>query len=257
MLGTVALYFRLPRSPLRRDFELMSRLTALAAIAIERKRSEEALRRSEKQYRSLFENVIEGVYRSTAAGKFEAVNPAFAQILGYESVDELLAVPMDRRRSMRTARSAAAILTELHRDGVIRDAESQLRRRDGTLVTVVENARVIRNEQGVVTGYEGTITDITVRKRAEVQLYEEKEKAQVTLQSIGDAVITADADGRVEYLNPVAEELTGWETGDACGRPVAEVFQVVSRNDAPARGQPDHCAACAKVVSSTSPSSRC
>ena len=93
MLGTVALYFRQPRSPLRRDFELMSRLTALAAIAIERKRSEEALRRSEAQYRSLFENVIEGVYRSTVDGKFEAVNPAFVQMLGYDSVDELLAVP--------------------------------------------------------------------------------------------------------------------------------------------------------------------
>ena len=68
MLGTVALYFKQPRSPLRRDFELMGRLTALAAIAIERKRSEEALRHSEAQYRSLFENVIEGVYRSTVMG---------------------------------------------------------------------------------------------------------------------------------------------------------------------------------------------
>jgi PAS domain-containing protein len=65
MLGTVALYFKQPRSPLRRDFELMGRLTALAAIAIERKRSEDALRHSESQYRSLFENVIEGVYRAT------------------------------------------------------------------------------------------------------------------------------------------------------------------------------------------------
>ena len=85
MLGTVALYFKQPRSPLRRDFELMCRLTALAAIAIERKRSEEALRRSEAQYRSLFENVIEGVYRSTVQGRFEAVNPALAHMLGYDT----------------------------------------------------------------------------------------------------------------------------------------------------------------------------
>jgi len=120
------------------------------------------------------------------------------------------------------------VITTLHRDGVIREAECQLRRRDGTQITVLINARVIRGEKSEITGYEGTITDITVRKRAELQLYEEKEKAQVTLQSIGDAVITTDADGRVEYLNPVAEELTGWESQEALGRPIAEVFQVIS-----------------------------
>ncbi|HEX6573101.1 MAG TPA: EAL domain-containing protein, partial [Steroidobacteraceae bacterium] len=227
MLGTVALYFHQPRSPLRRDFELMSRLTALAGIAIERKRSEEALRRSEAQYRSLFENVIEGVYRSTTDGRFEAVNPALVQMLGYVTADELLAVA-DNRPIYAHANERDKIIAVLHRDGMVREAESQLRRRDGTLITVQENARVIRDADGQIAGYEGTLTDITERKRAELQLYEEKEKAQVTLQSIGDAVITTDADGRVEYLNPVAEELTGWESRDAQGRPVGEVFNVVS-----------------------------
>jgi len=229
MLGTVALYFRQPRSPLKRDFELMSRLTALAAIAIERRRSEEALRRSEAQYRGLFENVIEGVYRSTADGRFQSVNPALVAMLGYDSTEELLAIssmreifayPIEREQSVAS----------LDSEGVVRDAESQMRRRDGTLITVVENARVVRDADGRIAGYEGTFADITVRKRAELQLYEEKEKAQVTLQSIGDAVITADADGRIEYLNPVAEALTGWETRDAAGRPVSEVFQVLSES---------------------------
>ena len=121
-----------------------------------------------------------------------------------------------------------AIVKALHRDGFVREAEGQLRRRDGTLITVLQNSRVARNDMGEIVGYEGTITDVTVRKRAEIQLYEEKEKAQVTLQSIGDAVITTDADGRVEYLNPVAEELTGWDSVDAAGRPIADVFLLVS-----------------------------
>jgi len=229
MLGTVALYFRQPRSPLKRDFELMSRLTALAAIAIERKRSEEALRRSEAQYRGLFENVVEGVYRSSAGDRFESVNPALVAMLGYDSTEELLAVPSVAELYAQPV-DREQFVAALRRDGVLRDAECQLRRRDGTLITVVENARVVRSPDGAVEGYEGTITDISVRKRAELQLYDEKEKAQVTLQSIGDAVITADADGRIEYLNPVAEELTGWESREAAGRPVTEVFQVVSES---------------------------
>ena len=227
VLGTVALYFRQPRSPLRRDFELMTRLTALAGIAIERKRSEEALRRSEAQYRGLFENVIEGVYRSTVTGRFEAVNAALVQMLGYTSAEELLAVP-DNSPIYAIASERDRVLDALHRNGIVRGAESQLRRRDGTLITVQENARAIRDPAGAIVGYEGTLTDITERKRAEIQLYEEKEKAQVTLQSIGDAVITTDADGRVEYLNPVAEDLTGWESREACGRPIADVFRVIS-----------------------------
>ena len=79
MLGTVALHFRQPRSPLKRDFELMARLTALASIAIDRKHSEEALRRSEARYRGLFENVIEGVYRTDANGRLESANPALVE----------------------------------------------------------------------------------------------------------------------------------------------------------------------------------
>ncbi|HEX3131244.1 MAG TPA: EAL domain-containing protein [Thermoanaerobaculia bacterium] len=69
--------------------------------------------------------------------------------------------------------------------------------------------------------------DVTDRKQAEEALHWEKEKAQVTLASIGDGVIRADAEGRIDYLNPVAEKLTGWISERALGRPVSEVFRVV------------------------------
>jgi diguanylate cyclase (GGDEF)-like protein/PAS domain S-box-containing protein len=229
MVGTVALYFRQPRSPLKRDFELMARLTALAAIAIERMRGEEAVRRSEARYRGLFENVIEGVYRATGDGRLESVNPALVRMLGYERADDLLALPSTRELYVNAA-DRDAVMGGLMRDGVVRNAEYQLRRRDGGVITVVENARLVRDEQGQVIGHEGTIADISVRKQAEVQLFEEKEKAQVTLESIGDAVITADAEGRVEYLNPVAEQLTGWASAEAAGRPVGEVIHLVAES---------------------------
>jgi len=227
MLGTVALYFHQPRSPLKRDFELMARLTTLAGIAIERKQAEAALRASEARYRGLFENVIEGVYRATVDGRLESANPALIEMLGYESVEDLLALPSTGALYVEEG-DRARVVAALGRDGIVRNAEYQLRRRDGTAITVVENARVVRDSAGTVVGFEGTITDITERKFAELRLSDEKEKAQVTLQSIGDAVITADAKGCIEYLNPVAESLTGWETHEAAGRPVTEIFEVLS-----------------------------
>ena len=73
----------------------------------------------------------------------------------------------------------------------------------------------------------GSLSDLQKRKQAEALLFEEKERAQVTLASIADAVVTVDTAGRIEFLNPVAERLTGWPIDEARQRPVAEVFAVV------------------------------
>ena len=70
------------------------------------------------------------------------------------------------------------------------------------------------------------------RKAAEDALFLEKERAQVTLDSIGDAVISTDISGNITYLNQVAERMTGWSGKEASGRPFAEVFQIIEGVDA-------------------------
>ena len=86
----------------------------------------------------------------------------------------------------------------------------------------------LHNEIGSVVGALAISHDITERKRAEELLFEEKERAQVTLQSIGDAVISTDADGRIAFLNPIAEVLTGWPADEARGRLLADVFCIIN-----------------------------
>ena len=226
MLGTLALYFRTHVSPMRRDFDLMARMTQLAGIAIERRRAESALRASESRYRRLFDNVMEGVYSSTVEGRFVSVNPALAQMIGLGSPSEMLTLPTEM--IYHHPHERAAILAALERDGEVRNAEFQLQRVDGTTLTAIESARAIRDEHGRLTGYEGTIFDISERKRAETAMFQEKEKAQVTLQSIADAVITTDAEGRIEYLNPVAEDLTGWHSHEVCARPLGDVIDILN-----------------------------
>jgi diguanylate cyclase (GGDEF)-like protein/PAS domain S-box-containing protein len=85
----------------------------------------------------------------------------------------------------------------------------------------------LRDGSGEVTGCIGIAVDITERKRVEEALHRETERAQVTLASIGDGVIRTDAEGLIDYLNPVAEKLTGWSPERALGRPVSEVFRVI------------------------------
>ena len=117
-----------------------------------------------------------------------------------------------------SAPDRADFVRRVDADGEVRSMEVVLRRRDGTQVVALENSRGVRDGSGRIVGYEGTVSDITERKRAEQAIFAEKDRAQVTLQSIGDAVITTDADGRIDYLNPVAERLTGWTLDEARGR---------------------------------------
>jgi len=86
----------------------------------------------------------------------------------------------------------------------------------------------LRDGRGRILGALAIVHDITDRKHAEQLLFEEKERAQVTLKSIGDAVISTDADGRIDFLNPIAEALTGWSAQEARGRQLAEVFRIVN-----------------------------
>ena len=104
-------------------------------------------------------------------------------MLGYDSFETLRGVgltgnlfvdPEDRRR----------LVARLTQDGELVEAEYELRRRDGSIITVSENARTIRDERGEVTGFEGTITDVTERKRAEIRLFEEKERARITSYNV-------------------------------------------------------------------------
>jgi diguanylate cyclase (GGDEF)-like protein/PAS domain S-box-containing protein len=88
----------------------------------------------------------------------------------------------------------------------------------------------VRDGGGRIVGYEGTLSDITERKRVEQAIYAEKDRAQVTLQSIGDAVITTDAAARIDYLNPVAERLTGWLLDEARGRAIGDVLQLIDES---------------------------
>ncbi len=225
VLGTFAVYQHQAGVPPARDHELMSRMTQIAGIAIERRGAEDALRESEAKFRGLFEGVMEGVYRTTRDGRLLVANPAFVQMLGYASAEEIYRVPVTSLYWYPSDRDT--YVRRMESEGEVRNDEYVLRRKDGSMVVVVANGRVVRDKQGRITGYEGTISDITERKKAETAVFQAKERAQVTLQSIGDAVITTDSEGRIDYMNPVAESLTGWENHEAQGRLMSEVLTVV------------------------------
>ena len=141
----------------------------------ERKRSEEALRISERRYRDLFENAPMGIYSTTPDGRILMANPALIAMLGYDSFEELAARNLEKEGySSRAPRSAFKEILE--KEGEINGLEATWLRRDESVVVVRENARAVRNDDGQVSYYEGTVEDITQRKRAEEEVKNSREQ---------------------------------------------------------------------------------
>jgi len=116
----------------------------------------------------------------------------------------------------------AQLLRENHWEG-----EAIHYRRDGTRMNVSCRWALQRDSNGAPARILSLVYDITARKVTEDALFAEKERAQVTLNSIGDAVICTDISGKITFLNLVAEGMTGWSSQRATGRPMPEVFQVL------------------------------
>jgi diguanylate cyclase (GGDEF)-like protein/PAS domain S-box-containing protein len=229
IIGTLDVYLDEAREPNTDELDKLARMTRLAGLAIKKQIDEETLKKSESRYRGLFENVVDGVYISSRDGEIITVNPALVDMLGFDSVDDLKRAgrttvlyvnPVDRER----------VFAKLEADGIVKNFEYRLRRKDGQEIVVLENSRAIYDEEGNIVAHEGTITDITERKQAETRVFEEKERAQVTLQSIGDGVITTDADGCVDYINPVAQDLTGWDLRKAQGQPIDSLMTLINEH---------------------------
>ena len=136
--------------------------------ATAQKEAEAAYQEAERRYRSIFENTMEGIYQSTPDGRFITANPALARIHGYDRPEDLI----NNVENIRTdfyidPDRRSEFLRRVIEDGVVTDFESQVYRRDRSIIWVSENVRAVKNEQGEVLFFEGTIEDITKRKLQE------------------------------------------------------------------------------------------
>ncbi len=168
LVGVMAMF-----SPKRCSETILSAMAAVAdeiALGIDRAQAAEALRESEQRFRELFNRAPIGIYRMAPNGRVLDANPVFVSMLGYESYEEL-ATTVTNLASLRAGDpSELDGGTDAEKEVIGREA--RWRRRDGWLVHVSENQRVIRSADGSVGCYEGTIEDISGRKRAEQELRE-------------------------------------------------------------------------------------
>ncbi|WP_017719113.1 EAL domain-containing protein [Kamptonema formosum] len=137
-----------------------------------RVQAEVALRQAEQKYRSIFENAVEGIFQTTPDGRYLTANPMLARIYGYDSPAELISTLTDIQRQLYAdPNRRLQFMRLLQEDDAVWDFESQVYRKDGSVIWISENARAIRDARGELLGYEGTVADITGRKQAEIELH--------------------------------------------------------------------------------------
>ncbi len=160
------------------DLALVDFVAQQAAAAVRRREAEQALARAERQFRGIFENAVEGLYQSTPDGRFLRVNPALAQMLGYDTAEQMIEAVNDIGAKFYVQPARRDEFLQLIRSAdEVSDFESEILRRDGSHVWVSESVRVIRRPSGEPDHFEGVVIDITARREADRALRAAKEAA--------------------------------------------------------------------------------
>lgn len=205
---------------------LMKLIGASLASGLERMRTIDLLEEMEERNTLVNMTANDGIWDFDGQTKRIRLSRRWKAMLGYPENDDdvlpdwyRLVHPDDMARVQAKMREHLEGKTEFF------ESVHRMKHQNGDWRWMTSRAKARQDEKGRLIRLLGVEVDITERKLYEEALFREKESAQITLRSIGDGVITTDAECNVEYINPVAEELTGWKVDDASGRPIDEIFR--------------------------------
>lgn len=185
----------------------------------EKTRAEAAWREAERKYRDIFENATEGVFQTTPDGTFLTANPALANMLGFDSPEELINARTDISRQHYVDEKRREEFKRLLAEyGVVRGFEYQAYRKDNSRIWISDNVRAVRDSTGSVIYYEGTAVDVTERRLAEEALRQSEERYRELFENSRDAIYVHDLSGRYTSVNRAAEELSGYSREEILGQ---------------------------------------
>ncbi|MBL8093739.1 MAG: PAS domain S-box protein [Anaerolineales bacterium] len=186
----------------------------------EQKRAEEQIRRAEAEYRSLYENVPIGLYRSTPGGDQARINPYLVRLNGFKTEAEQIQAIKDIGQEWYVdPERRAQFIAAIERDGEVNNFESEIRRyTTGEHLWISENARAIRDAEGNIVQYEGSVIDITTRKRVELALEDQRRFATNVMDAMGQGLTVTDKAGRFVYANPACARILGCTLDQILGR---------------------------------------
>lgn len=192
---------------------------------IERHEADLALLRAEEKYHNIFDHLVEGIFQTTPEGMYLLANAALARIYGYATPDELMANVTDIGQRLYVApgrREEFRRIMDEH--DTITGFESQIFRKDGSIIWISENCRAIRNEQGRLLHYEGTVEDITARLQAQESVRESEALYHSLVETMPQNVFRKDLQGRFTFVNNQYCRHYGATEGEILGKTDFDFF---------------------------------
>ena len=206
----------------REDIQSISRAII---YAIERTESRRALLKAEERYRGIFENSVSGIFQTSPEGKYLDVNPALTRIYGYSSREEMMAKISDIARLLYVDPNRRAEFIKLMKEkGIVKDFEAQIYQKDGSIIWISENARAVKDAQGNILLYEGTVEDITARKEAEEKLRFSELRFRSIWQKSFEGMRLTDEEGIMLAVNPAFCQIVGLPAEEMVGRPYTVIY---------------------------------
>jgi PAS domain S-box-containing protein len=174
----------------------------------------------ELRFTELFETLQEGAYFSTPEGRLLDANPALVNILGYATKEELLALDPSK---LNIDRAELPVLGRAADDrGGVRSREITLRKKDGTPAALMESSRAVWDAAGKLIRYQGTLVDITERRKLERQLVQQEEFRRRLLESFPDLILVVDLQERYTFVSSRVRDLLGYQSDELLGKRISE-----------------------------------
>lgn len=195
------------------------------------RREEENRRRSGETYRQLFEQAMIGIFQTSPEGYYLRANPELARIYGYSSPNSLITHHVNAARDLYVDPCRREeFKRRLETNESVTGFEAQIRRRDGSVLWISENARAVRDTDGSVLYYEGTVQDITARKQTEEYLRESEQQIRMLFEAAAVGIVLVDTQGHITRSNPAFQEMMGYTESELLATAFA---QLTHYDDAP------------------------
>lgn len=193
--------------------------------ALERTEFKNEMIQAQEKYRGIFENSVSGIFQTSPEGTYLDVNPALIRIYGYDNRDDLMSRIKDIAKLLYVDPNRRGEFVKIMQEhGEVHDFESQIYRKDGSIIWISENARAVRDAQGKIQYFEGMVQDVTAAKEAQEKLRFSELRFRSIWQKSFDGMRLTDEQGIILAVNTAFSQIVGLPASQLVGRPYTAIY---------------------------------